>query len=82
MKHLINRYGEEEVSGWCFNVFHNYSHQVYNPKSPQDSFYGFFSTAYNIIKRLVPEQESGVAVHTHTTQMFLVVLSKPVPNRV
>ncbi|MGI6038664.1 MAG: GH39 family glycosyl hydrolase [Eubacteriales bacterium] len=71
MKHLINRYGEEEVSGWCFNVFHNYSHQVYNPKSPQDSFYGFFSTAYNIIKRLVPRARvGGCSPYTYNTDVF------------
>lgn len=61
IKHIVRRYGQEEVNGWIFELSHDTCHMGEN-ELYQDENYDYFDAffyMYQIVREYVPEAEVG-----------------------
>lgn len=59
LNQCIQRYGEDEISKWYFDLFWNTDQLFINEKNPQYSYLSFFRMAYQCVKSLIPDAKIG-----------------------
>lgn len=58
LEHCVSRYGEERVSSWRFNIWHEPDTPYYGFPDERD-FYDFFKTTHDIVKAAFPQAQVG-----------------------
>ncbi len=73
LRHIIRRYGEDEVSSWIFELSYHPENPYYN--DAEYDFFEVFSYAFKVIKEKLPQaQVGGINVMVQKDNSFLEAL--------